>query len=82
MKYEDEDMGYEMQRQEKLDAKCIIGSDLKDCDKIQKSVHRDPAPQLPFQEDEFKWDVVDVRIGWALVVVASLIMGITLWVAV
>lgn len=32
--------------------KVKIGSALKDCDKIQKSVHRDPNPGIPFADTQ------------------------------
>lgn len=86
MKYEDEDMGYEMQRQARIDAQAeadlkhlgvVIGRDLKDCDKVQKFAHRDPAPELPFQED------LETLPSWwvgVLSIVAGLaILAVTLW---
>lgn len=76
MKHEDEDYGYEQERQRKLDAKVVIGSDLKDCDKIQKSVHVDPRPDLPFADD-VPYDKVDEYIGYGLAILAVLILIIT-----
>ena len=64
----DEDYAYEQYRQRKLDEELVIGSALKDCDKIQKFAHTDPAPHLPFEEDkEF------VHAGIALVCVGVVI---------
>lgn len=89
MKYKDEDYGYELERQRRIDAqteadlsylgvgqKPVIGSDLKDCDKVQRSVHKDPAPHLPFEEDQFQWSQTDkyLAIGMVAVVIGLLIM--------
>ena len=61
MKYEDEDYGYEQYRQKLIDSDqwhkpTIIGSGLKDADKIQRFVHHDPRPDLNFDEDLEKPD--------------------------
>ena len=49
--------------------KPIIGSALKDCDKVQRSVHKDPRPDLQFDEPTFS----SRDILWAFITLVCLI---------
>jgi hypothetical protein len=80
MKYEDEDYGYDQERQRRIDAmtdeefrhlgivkKARFGGALKKADWIQRSVHHDPRPDLPFREDMI---CIDEWIAYGLIAVA------------
>lgn len=57
--------------------KVKIGSWFKDCDKIQKSVRRDPNPGIPFADAQFPLPTT----GETIVAVAVLVVFIVLiWV--
>jgi len=55
-----------------------IGSWFKDCDKIQKSVRRDPFPHVPFHDAQFPFPSK----GEMTVIIVLIVLFIVLWVAV
>ncbi len=58
--------------------KPIIGSALKDCDKIQRSVRKDPHPEIIFQEDSL---FSDRDILWAVITIVCLIIVVLTGIA-
>lgn len=49
-----------------------IGGWFKDCDKIQKSVRKDPHPEIPFCDTRFPFpSVAEVGVATAIVLMVS-----------
>lgn len=69
----DEDYEYGKWRQRRLDEidqELVIGSGLKDCDKVQRFANHDPAPHLPFSEEMPKYDL-----AWGALTLIALAAG-------
>jgi hypothetical protein len=68
----DEDTAYGEWRQQKLDEKFLseprFGGALKKADWIQRSLHHDPHPDVPFADELL---CIDKRVLWGCVIVAA-----------
>lgn len=75
MRNPDEDYGYEMARQKKVDAEWMFSNDLVGSDRMpQKYVNHSPRPDLPFEEDKPEpWPYLWEAILWVA------LMALAMW---
>ena len=74
MKNPDEDYAYGQWKQKQIDRRTVIGSALKDADKVVKFHRTDPNPAVPFVDVEDPFHEADGLLAlWAVCVVLVVI---------